>query len=309
MRPRFSCPLFAALLLPLACQSSRSSPVPAGDGGTPRQILVTGTDEVGLSSLAVGPSGALFTMTERQPLLVELSPSGAVTRKTPVSGVPEGVDFESLAWLSGESFAIGTEGGCSKTGADRILLATRDGDSARVTRTLDVPLSAWGATCDSGHGIEGLCAAAGQLVAAIEDAIDGEGKARYAPIERIDPATGDRAAFRLSLTSTKDEKGKISGLDCRAQGTDRIEVLAMERHFAVSRILSFTLPAKGPGTTTPIEPRVLVDLAPHTNGGKRNFEGIVWKDETHALLIVDNQYGDNISGPNELFEVTLPAAP
>ncbi|MDI1433910.1 esterase-like activity of phytase family protein [Polyangium sorediatum] len=309
MRPRFSCPLFAALLLPLACQPSRSSPVPAGDGGTPRQILVTGTDVVGLSSLAVGPSGALFTMTERQPLLLELSPDGAVVRKTAVSGVPEGLDFESLAWLSGESFAIGTEGGCSKTGADRILLATREGDAARVTRTLDVPLSAWGASCDEGHGLEGLCAASGQIVAAIEDVMNGEGKARHAPIERIDPATGDRAAFRLSLTSTKDEKGKISGLDCRARGDDRIEVLAIERHFAVSRILAFTLPAKGPGTAAPIEPRVLVDLAPYSNDGKRNFEGIVWKDETHALLIVDNQYGEKVSGPNELLEVTLPGSP
>jgi hypothetical protein len=300
--------LASAALFPLACHS-RSSPVPAGDGGVPRQILVTGTDAVGLSSLAVGPSGGLFTMTERKPLLIEVSPSGAKVRETMVSGVPEGLDFESLAWLSGESFAIGTEGGCSKSGADRILLATRDGDAARVTRTLDVPLADFQASCDEGHGIEGLCAASGKLVAAIEAPIDGEGSQRYAPIERIDPETGDRAAFRLSLTSTKDEKGKISGLDCRPRGDDLIEVLAIERHFEVSRILSFTIPLKGPGNASPIEPRVLVDLAPHSNDGKRNFEAIVWKDDGHALLIVDNQYGEKVSGPNELLEVTLPSSP
>ena len=260
---------------------------------------------VGLSSLAVGPSGSLFTMTERKAVLIELAPTGAEVRRTAVSGAPEGLDFESLAWLSGDSFAIGTEGGCSKTGADRVLLARREGDAARVTKTLDVPLSDWDAPCDEGHGIEGLCAASGQLVVAIENTLKGDGPKRLAPIERIDPETGERAVFRLALTSTKDEKGKISGLDCRARG-DHIEVLAIERHFAVSRILSFVLPTKAPGTAAPIEPRVLVDLAPHSNGGKRNFEGIVWKDDTHALLIVDNQYGENVSGPNEMLEVTLP---
>lgn len=307
MRSELSRLLLASAALCLLACPSRSSPVPLGDGGAPRQILVTGTDVVGLSSLAVGPSGALFTMTERKPLLIELSPSGAAARQTLVSGAPEGLDFESLAWLSGDTFVIGTEGGCSKTGADRILLAERSGEAARVTRTLDVPLRDWDTKCDEGHGIEGLCAASGRIVVAVENALKGEGSKRYAPIERIDPETGDRAAFRLALTSTKDEKGKISSLDCRSRGDDLIEVLAVERHFAVSRILSFVLPTKGPAASAPIEPRVLVDLAPFSNDGKRNFEGIVWKDDAHALLIVDNQYGEKVSGPNELLEVTLPA--
>ncbi len=270
----------------------------------PRTILVTAGDAVGLSSLAVGNGSALFTMPERLPLLIELSPGGAEVRRSVVRGAPDGLDFESLAWLAGEEFAIGTEGGCA-SGGDRILFATREGDGARVTRMLDVPLSLWGTSCDKTHGIEGLCSASGKLVAAIESAMNGDDKARLAPIARIDVATGEPAAFRLSLTSTKDEKGKLSSLDCRAKG-DTIEVLALERHFAVSRILSFTIPQTGPGTEAPIVPRVLVDLSPHTNGGKRNFEGIVWRDETHALLIVDNQYGEKVSGANEFIEVVLP---
>ena len=131
---------------------------------------------------------------------------------------------------------------------------------------------------------------------------------RVTPLARIDPSTGSAAAYRLALTS---ETGKISGLDCRARG-GVIEAIAVERHFEVSRLLAFTLPEGGSALEKqekddkPIEPRVIADLAGFTNGGKRNFEGVVWIDERRAALIVDNQYR-GVTGPNEIVWIDLPA--
>jgi hypothetical protein len=258
-------------------------------------------DLSGLSSLAVGEGGALFTLPERRPLLLELAPDGAEVRRTPLAGAPDGLEFESLAWLGGQRFAIGTEGGCA-SGVERVLLATREDDAVRVDRVLELPLAAWGTTCDPKHGVEGLCFAAGRLVAALEATL--ERGDRVAPLARIDLATGEPAAFGLALTSTREQGGSISSLDCRARD-GALEVLAIERHFAVSRVLGFTMPLDGPGDGSHLRPRVLADLGPHTNGGTRNFEGIVRLDDRRARVLVDNYYG-RVTGPNEMLELTLP---
>jgi len=293
---------FSLLLLPLsltACEGcSSSSPPPLPPGA--RLVPVAVSDLSGLSGLARDDKGALWAVPETKFLLLQISPSGAELGRFPLSGVPEGAELESLAWLGEDRFAIGTEGGC-KDGAEKILLVTREEKDARTTRTLNVPLSAWGATCDDKRGLEGLCAAGGKLVAALENPLPGPNGERHAAIARIDEATGDVTALRLALTS---DEGKISGLDCRAKN-GAIEVLAIERHFTVSRLLSFSVPESGPSDATPIKPTILVDLAPYSNEGKRNFEGAVWIDDTHAALIVDNHYR-KITGPNELVEVDLP---
>jgi hypothetical protein len=241
----------------------------------------------------------MWSVPEDRPLLVEIPATGA-PRRMSLGGVPEGLELESLAWLGGDTFAAGTEGGC-KSGAERILVIVRQGDGARVERALDLPLALWGASCEEHHGVEGLCHAGGKLVAAIEQVIE-KGGERSAPLARVDPNGGDATAYRLALTSTT---GKISALDCRARG-DTIEVLAIERHFEVSRLLAFSLPASGPAQESPIRPRVVAELFAHTNGGKRNFEGLVWQDDQRAVLMVDNQYRGS-TGPNEIVRVELPA--
>lgn len=291
--------LSAALALCLACAAE--APPPPAAASAARTLTLPVTDLDGLSSLAVGEGGNLFTLPERRPVLLELSPTGAEVRRSPLVGAPDGLEFESLAWLGGQRFAVGTEGGC-EAGAERILLITRDADAARVDGVVELPLAAWGTACDHYRGVEGLCAASGRLVAALEAVVDaGE---RVAPLARVDLATGEPTALRLALTSTKEQGGKISSLDCRARD-GALEVLAVERHFNLSRVIGFTLPLDGPAPATPLQPHVLVDLTPHASGGTRNFEGLARLDERHVLLIVDNYYG-RVTGPNELLALELP---
>jgi hypothetical protein len=293
--------LLVALPLAAACDAhpSASASAPAVSTPSARIEKLPIDDVAGLSGLAVDDRGTFWTVPEDAPMLVGISATSAPLR-LPLRGVPEGLELESLAWLGGDRFAAGTEGGCQR-GGERILLILREGGEARVERSLDLPLALWGASCDVHHGIEGLCSAGGMLVAAVEHVIAGGG-GRLAPLARVDPQSGEATAYRLALTS---ETGKISALDCRARG-DTIEILAVERHFEVSRLIGFSLPASGPASDAPVRPRIIAELGAHTRGGKRNFEGVVWLDDRRAALIVDNQYR-GITGPNEIVHVELPA--
>jgi len=258
-------------------------------------------DLVGLSGLARNDTGALFAVPEEDRFLLAFSATGTEEHRYRVTGAPEGVEFEALAWLGKDRFAIGTEGGC-KEGADHVLLVVREGDGAKVTRDIAVPLNAWGASCDEKKGIEGLCAAGGKMIAAFEKPFLEKNDERFAALARIDETSGEVTAFRLALTS---KTGKLAGLDCRLKD-GAIEVLAIERHFDVAQLVSFTVPLAGAAEETPRTARVVFDLKPYANDGKRNFEGVVWLDDRHAMLIVDNKYG-KVTGPNQMVEVDLPA--
>lgn len=269
--------------------------MPAGG----RVISMPMQDLPGLSGLARDDAGALFAVPEQERVLIELSATGQEQHRYRVSGVADGIEFESLAWLGKDRFAIGTEGGC-KDGAEHVLVITREGESAKVAQDIKVPLSGWGATCDDKRGLEGLCAAGGKMIAALENPLPGKNDERLAAIARIDEATGEVTAYRLTLTS---KTGKIAGLDCRVKD-GVMEVLAIERHFEVSRLLVFSLPLTGAADPAPQTARMAVDLFPYANEGKRNFEGVVWLDDKHAMLIVDNKFG-KITGPNQMVEVDL----
>lgn len=256
-------------------------------------------DLAGLSGLARDEAGTLFAVPEEDPFLLEFSVAGAEQHRYRVTGASEGVEFEALAWLGKDRFAIGTEGGC-KDGADHVLLVTREGDEAKVTRSIAVPLSAWGASCDEKKGIEGLCAAGGKMIVAFEKPFLEKNDERFAALARIDETSGEVTAYRMALTS---KTGKLAGMDCRLKD-NAIEVLAIERHFDIAQLVSFTVPIAGAAEETPRTARVVFDLKPYANGGKRNFEGVVWLDDRRVLLIVDNKYG-KVTGPNEMVEVEL----
>ena len=110
-----------------------ATPLPKGA----RLVPVPVSDLAGLSGLARDDRGSLWTVPENVPLRLELSAAGAELGRVRVSGVPEGVELESVAWLGADRFAIGTEGGC-KDGSERVLLVTREGASAKTTRVVTV---------------------------------------------------------------------------------------------------------------------------------------------------------------------------
>ncbi|HRI62628.1 MAG TPA: esterase-like activity of phytase family protein [Polyangium sp.] len=301
MRIRQSIPMVAIWLAGalMGCSRKTDGSLPAGG----RLVAMNMQDLAGLSGLARDDGGTFYAVPEEDRMLLELSAAGQEQRRYRVNGVPEGVEFESLAWLGKDRFAVGTEGGC-KEGAEHVLVLAREGDAVKVAKDIAVPLNDWGMACDDKRGIEGLCAAGGKIVGAVENPLPGKEDPRLAAIARIDETTGEVTAYRLALTS---KSGKISALDCRVKD-GAIEILAIERHFEVSRLLTFTIPLSGAAEEAPRTAKIVKDLLPYANDGKRNFEGVVWLDNQRAMLIVDNKYG-KITGPNEMMEVEIGAAP
>jgi hypothetical protein len=294
-----------------ACQGSGSRGTP-GEGAAgptaPAEVAVIALDDVvGLSGAATDTRDVLWMVPERRHVLIE---HGDAARVWPLEGVPdEGLDLESLAWLGmhdgRERFAVGTEGVCERN-THAILVVERQGEAFSVIETMRLSLDLWPETvCIDGHGIEGLCAATGpqgevHLVAAIEHPERDAEKRRFAPLGVRGP-DGRWSAQRVALTS---ETGKIAALECRLVGHG-IEVWAVERHFETSRLVRFVVPRDG--ATGLITPVVALDLVQHTDGGRRNFEGLIVAGD-RVQVLVDNQWR-TITGPNEILSLTLPPAP
>ncbi|WP_428266610.1 esterase-like activity of phytase family protein [Haliangium sp.] len=314
--------LLLLLCVPLGCQrctetTTRADHDPgasgtgasAGDGDT---ITVEVEDTNGLSGLARGEDGTLWAVPERAPVVIAVEPGEHRTRSLPLSGVPEGLDLESIAWLGqwdgATRLAVGTEGLCENNLHD-ILLVTVTADQAEVSARVSIAPAAWSAACHEGHGIEGLCSVGGPgpaglaLVAAVEHAETAADGRRYAPVVRFDVAGRTTTPYRVALTS---DTGKLSAVDCRAGADGDIEVLAIERHFEVSRVIRFRLPSAAPATEELISSELVLDVFPFTKAGQRNFEGLAWAEDGQLGLLVDNQYG-TISGPNEIVQVRLPS--
>jgi hypothetical protein len=245
----------------------------------------------GLSGLAVDDDGALWTVSERDAKAYIITLDAAQKPKLQmfkIEGIPEGSDLEAIGWLGKGRLAFGTEG--RQDGVATVLLADERGDRILITRTIKLPEERIGLKIKANHGVEGICGAANTIVAAIEEVGEVDGK-RWAPIVTIDDGaiTG---VHKLWLTT---KTGKISSLDCQRSADNRIHALAIERHFEVTRLLSFVLPASADGDITPT---VALDLDTVLNG-KLNLEGVAWLSDGTVVAVVDNQYG-KISGPSEL---------
>jgi hypothetical protein len=204
--------------------------------------------------------------------------------------------------------------GLEETGSHaEIVRLARVGDGFEVVDTVKLGREQVGLEVGHNHGVEGLCAARGRVIAAIES-VGKDARGRWAPVVVLEP--GARVAlaarYRLRLTTAT---GKISGLDCWPAADGGIEALAIERHFAVTRLLRFTIPAPPEGTggadgagSAPgpaaadgdreLQPQVALDLASAVRGAL-NLEGIVRMADGRWVAVVDNQYG-RITGPNEL---------
>ncbi|MCG8417430.1 MAG: SdiA-regulated domain-containing protein [Proteobacteria bacterium] len=288
----------------------------------------------GLSGLTVDDAGTLWSLAERIRVLVSSTArpgtggTGAAAREYQLTGVPDGRELESIAWLGKNRFAIGTEGTCDGK-AYRILIVEVSGNAARVLDAIEMPYALWPqAPCNARRGLEALCHAGGQLVVAVEQPHQAEDGRRVALVGRVDLNSRAVVPYRVALTS---DKGKISALHCdRARaasssadagasasskgtagapsGTGGIVAMAIERHFSVARLIAFRVPeSPSSGRAPPILPaEVVADVYPYTTGGKRNFEGLVRLGERRVGIIVDNHYA-KVTGPNELLWLQLPA--
>lgn len=255
----------------------------------------------GLSGLAVDGDGAVWTVAERGQMIFRVELVGAAVRdlRRFTVDLPDGRDLEALAWADGQLWAgLETRGSSSVA----VVALERAGDGYVARDAATITAAEVGLPIGDNHGVEGLCAAAGVVVAAVEVAGTDE-HGRWAPLVVLDRAAladpSRRHVRRLRLTSAT---GKISGLDCRAGAGGTIEVIAVERHFEITRLLSFSL---DPAGTSPITPRLAYDLAPVLRGSL-NLEGLAWLPDGRVLAVVDNQYG-KITGPNELLRFKSPA--
>lgn len=262
-------------------------------GERPYRMELDLGDSTGLSGMTVDGDGLLWMVTQRDVLMVAVDEDG-IQRQVWIDGVPEHLDVEALAWLGGDRFAFGTELDRADRGLEGevavILLVEVAGDRGRVTGRLDVPPGLLAREPMLGAGIEGLCAANGYLVAAIEAVAVADGE-RWAPVAVYDAAAGTWTAYRLRLTSGR---GKVAGLACRIAG-GRLEVLAVERHFGVSRLLRFEVRGRGGD----LVPRIDADITEFAASTNLNFEGAEWGDDGTIVLVVDNEW-KRVTGPNEL---------
>ncbi|HET6344005.1 MAG TPA: esterase-like activity of phytase family protein, partial [Myxococcota bacterium] len=212
----------------------------------------------------------------------------------PLDGVPAAADVESVTWLSEGKFAIGTETQKAHRPSDDVFLVSVEKGRAKVTSRIPLPYKLWDLDAKANDGIEGLCNAAGHLIAGAEPVGRLPDGKRFAPIGRWDPATKSWTPFKLRLTS---HIGKISGLACRTEkGDTKITVLAIERHFGVSRLLRFTLPESGPGDV--IIPEVLVDFG-RVIDAVPNLEGTTWSPQGDIFVLSDNNMGF-VTGPTQV---------
>lgn len=318
-------PRFAGMLLLLVCSAGcrahrSSTPLPGrGDlDGAQNQYQVearwsleVGTMS-GFSSLGRDPGGALWSTPENGEFLVPVElTSGAPGVAGPalgIAGVPPGWDVESLAWLEDGRVALGTETQEDGRTQDAVLIARRQGNSLRVEDRILLPYGLWNMRARRNRGIEGLCRVGRHLVAGVESVWQHEGR-RLAPVAVYDLAAETWSPLSVELTTPT---GRLSAVACRpipmaASGRTSarpevaaLEVLAIERHFEVARIVRFEIPPGRPAGPSPsIRVDVVADLTTLLED-RPNPEGIELYAGTDRLVVmIDNNYG-GIRGPTEV---------
>ncbi|MCK6549377.1 esterase-like activity of phytase family protein [Myxococcota bacterium] len=286
----------------------------------------------GLSGLASDGRGRFFAVPERtRRLLVFTATSAPVLRSstTAIEGIPDGTDLESLAWIgtssSGESFVAGTESQLADRETDVLYLGNLARGTLTFTPAFELAYAPFALRAEVNRGLEGLCVAGGVLIAAAETVGTDEKGRRFAPIAALSlpavlPSPAAPAALarpeapalvrgpwhtaRLWLTT---DRGKISALSCRTGPKGSIEVLAIERHYELSRILAFTWPptAAASGGPTDITPELWLDLAPPFGTEVPNFEGLERVSDSEVVLVADNDFGRAL-GPTIAVRVRRP---
>jgi hypothetical protein len=240
----------------------------------------------GMSDLSIDDRGVMWAIAERDRQVLELE-LGKPPIMHPLDGVPPGIDTEAIAWLGENRFAIGTEGNEAATAS--IMFAELKLQHLVVMRTRQLTSDEIGVQLTDNHGIEAMCGHGDEILAATESIgrlADGK---RYSALIRL---RGDEVkVMKVRLTT---ERGKLSALYCTWEVDGTVKIIAIERHFSVSRILTMTVKPDD----VEITPVVDLDLAPIIRDAL-NLEGIVRLPDGRLVTINDNQ-GKTVRGPTEL---------
>ena len=281
-----------ALLLCAGCTKKQQ---PRGPG----RIITLDTDVVGLSGLSRDEHGALWAPGEGADALLRIDPETFGVTRYPVVGAPKGTDLEALTWVEGVNFIVGTETQEKGRTRDVILDGRLDGGRFKLTPVGHLEYTLWQLTARDNHGIEGICHVDGVMVLGTE-LVEEQRDRRWAPVGMFDPKIQTWTAHRVALSSGT---GKLAALDCRDRN-GAIEVLAVERHYEVSRLLRFSFPHGSEPQW--VEPTVVADLSKLISP-LPNFEGLTWLEDGSAVLLTDNQYGGAAREPSRLYFIPASA--
>ncbi len=263
------------------------------------QLSVRGV--TGLSDLALDPDGRIWAVAEGVRVALRVDRPGAAPVAVPLVGVPEELDVEGMAWLDRERVALATESDQGARKSDALFIARLTDRGIEVVERRDLDYSIWPLDPIGNQGMEGLCRAGSALVASVETVIANP-EERFAPIALHDLATGRWTPLLVRLTT---RTGKISALACTLRRDRSIDVLAIERHFEVARLIRFRIPA-APRPGRPLDPVVVAELDAAMIH-QENFEGLLWDGARSFSLVVDNDW-THVSGPNLLITARLQGA-
>lgn len=302
-----------SLLGLLACSAGQSAssgaehprPGPPSHQELVQRLVVAGKPMPGLSGMDRDESGHIIAVAERHSRLVRIRlqrDRAELISSIALSGFAEGQDAEALAWLGSGRFAVGTERHGPSRESDEIFIYQLEGSTATLVETLRLPYALWGMRAEDNRGIEGACYAGERLLIGVETTGIVQGK-RFAPLATYDFTRRRWITARLLLTSSE---GLLSSLACRLDVAGQaIEVLAIERYYQTSRLLTFQVPLAGMRKT--IVPVLVRDLAAITPQAIPNWEGVAWDSDEGVLLLNDNQTAE-LSGPIEVMRLNVDRA-
>ncbi|MGE0398590.1 MAG: esterase-like activity of phytase family protein [Kofleriaceae bacterium] len=283
--------LFASIACVVGC-SKTSDELDTKKTATLLTEIVVDTAN-GLSGLAADEQGRLWTVAERAAKAYRITLDAAnkpAIETFEVTGVPGDTDLEAIEELGDGRIAFGTEGRVD--GVAKVLVGEISGNSIAIRSTITLTAEQIGIPLKMNHGAEGICGAGDTLIVAIEG-VGETGKRRWAPVLRIVDGKLVRR-YRVWLTSTT---GKLSGLDCMVAADGTVRAQAVERHFAVTKLLAFSLPPTAQ-LDEDITPQVLLDIGDALES-KRNLEGIALLPDGRTVTVSDNQW-KTIQGPSRL---------
>jgi hypothetical protein len=288
--------IFLALL---GCGSPPPTSASASASASASPLVLILDTAPGLSGLALADDGALWTVAERDGAayrIVLINDRVASLTRIPLDPPPP-ADLESIEVLGSGAFVFGLEANAADGAGLALGRLADDGASIAVTKTLPLPATV-DRVLEPNKGVEGLCGGNGAWLLALETVVVEPDGARFGQVE-VHRAGSPPQHHRVRLTSAT---GKLSGIDCRpATNATTVDVLAIERHFEVTRLVAFTIDLAAPSTVDATLVRDLADLA-----AGRNFEGIARLPDGRVALVTDNQW-KTIDGPSQL--VLLPAEP